>query len=92
MATAIYDRSQKYCAENATCGLIGAINSVNSMDCADIKVSDGASDEFIAIPIAIDAGNLTDFAEGAAGGLIAAIDADVSMNCTDKSISDYAAD
>ena len=68
----------------------GTINSVNSMDCDNIKVSDDAADGLIAI--AIDAGNPTTFAEDTAGGLIAAIDADGLMNCTDKSSSDDAAD
>ena len=31
-------------AEDTTGGLIGSINDVNAMDCADIKVSDDAAD------------------------------------------------
>ena len=62
--------------------MIGVINAGNSMDCADIKVSDDAADGLI--PIAIDASKLTDCAEDVAGWLISVIDADVSINCTDK--------
>ena len=55
-----------YCSEGASGGLIDAINAGNSMDCADITVSDDTADGFIAI--ATDAGNSTDCAKDAAGG------------------------
>ena len=53
--TAINAGDSTYFADDAAGGLVAAINAGNSMDCADILISDDAADELIAT--AIDAGN-----------------------------------
>ena len=66
------------------------INAGNSTDCADIFISNDATDGLIATTI--DARNLMDCAEDAAGGFIDAINTVYSMDCSDIMVSDYAAD
>ena len=70
-----------YFADDDADGFIVALNSENSMYCADITISDYATGELIAT--AINAGNSTDFSDYAAGGLITAINADNSIDCAD---------
>ena len=58
-----------------------SLNSGNSMDCADIMISDDAADELIAT--AINYGDSSDSSVSATGGLIASINAGNSTDCED---------
>ena len=67
------------CDNNYAGGLISNIDDVDSIDCADILISDNKADELIAS--AINYESSTDCADNAAGGLIADMDYGNSRDC-----------
>ena len=69
---------------------IADIDYIDSMDCADITISDDSADGWIAT--AINSGNFTVCAKDATGSLIPDIYSGFYMDCSDITISDYSTD